>query len=224
MPNFIRIFALSAFFLLTQGACISQFSEAHPSQPIDFSHKVHAGDNQIPCMYCHQNADKSIAATVPSVSTCMNCHSKDRNLILGEGLAADRKAELDKLYGYWEAKQQIPWNKVHDEPDFVYFPHKRHVKYFMDCAKETKDFSKCSYNPNQNFTEAVDEINFDTQAQRFTCSQCHGPVWTFGTGQRVEELNMGWCVSCHKNRIASAPVEERDVLHSRMLDCWTCHK
>lgn len=46
-----------------------------PEQPIAFSHKLHAGDMQIDCRYCHVGVDKSRHATIPSVDTCMNCHS-----------------------------------------------------------------------------------------------------------------------------------------------------
>ena len=33
------------------------FPGTSPEQPIDFSHRVHAGENEIPCMYCHVQAD-----------------------------------------------------------------------------------------------------------------------------------------------------------------------
>src|SRR5262249_5225639 len=45
-----------------------------PAQPIAFSHKLHAGDNQVPCLYCHYGARSSRHAGIPSSSVCMNCH------------------------------------------------------------------------------------------------------------------------------------------------------
>ena len=45
-----------------------------PKQPIYYSHKVHAGINQINCLYCHGNAWESKHAGIPSVNVCMNCH------------------------------------------------------------------------------------------------------------------------------------------------------
>src|SRR5262245_14279468 len=68
-----------------------------PTQPIAFSHKIHAGDNQIPCLYCHVGADESAVASVPSVETCMGCHK----------MVAASKPEIQKLAKYWEAKQPI---------------------------------------------------------------------------------------------------------------------
>ncbi len=203
--------------LFVMGGCnITQNADAHPDQPINFSHKIHAGDNQIPCMYCHQSADKSSVASVPSVGTCMNCHK----VIPG----SQNPQEVTKVREFYAKRESIPWNRVHDLPDFVHFPHKRHVKYFMDCAKNEKSYDKCGLAAGQKFTEAFDENSVEIQSQQFTCSQCHGPVWTFGTGQRVEPLNMGWCVDCHRARIEKAPAEQQKVVHSRMMDCWTCHK
>ena len=70
-------------------------NEHTPVQPIEFSHKVHAGDNEIPCQYCHSWADRSATAGVPSVETCVGCH---------KGLAEVRdKPEVVKLFDYWDS-------------------------------------------------------------------------------------------------------------------------
>src|SRR5690625_7836852 len=45
-----------------------------PVQPIHYSHRIHAGDNQIECKYCHSSARHSETAGIPSLNTCMNCH------------------------------------------------------------------------------------------------------------------------------------------------------
>ena len=99
------------------------FPGTTPVQPIDFSHKVHAGDFQIPCMYCHTQARRSISAGVPSVNKCMGCHSQ---------VATDRPL-IQEVTRYFNDLEPIPWIKVHDLPDFVYFPHKRHVAAGVEC-------------------------------------------------------------------------------------------
>lgn len=91
--------------------CPFRFGYA-PEQPIHFSHKIHAGENEIHCQYCHLYARRSIVAGVPSVQTCMNCHK----------LIRKEKPEIQKLLEYWEKKEPIPWVKVYDLPDFVHFP------------------------------------------------------------------------------------------------------
>ena len=99
------------------------FPGTSPEQPIAFSHKVHAGDNEIPCMYCHTQARRSISAGVPSVSKCMGCHNE----------VATERPQIRKLINYWDNKEPIPWIKVHDLPDFVHFTHKRHVLADIEC-------------------------------------------------------------------------------------------
>lgn len=134
-------------------------------QPIAFSHKLHAGDYKIACEYCHSYARRSPVAGVPTVQLCIGCHK----------ITALNKPEVQKLRGYWERKEPIPWIGIHDLPDFVIFTHKRHV---------LKDIE---------------------------CQACHGPVETMDQVRQVSSLEMGWCVSCHKERKAD-------------IDCLSCHK
>jgi len=136
-----------------------------PIQPIAFSHKVHAGDYQIACEYCHAYVRRSPVAGVPSVQQCIGCHK----------ITAVNKPEVLELRGYWERQESIPWIKVHELPDFVIFTHKRHV------------------------------------LKGIACQTCHGPVETMEQVQQVASLEMGWCVSCHKERQAT-------------LECLDCHK
>lgn len=102
-----------------------------PEQPIPFSHKMHAGELQIDCLYCHSGADAGQHATVPSVKTCMNCHfevkTKDDDGELTPGI----KTLLD----HWDNKKPILWNKVHDLADFAYFDHGRHTAAGVDCRE-----------------------------------------------------------------------------------------
>jgi len=94
-----------------------------PEQPIPFSHKIHAGDNKIGCQYCHSNVEKSRHASVPPLNVCMNCHTV---------VKADSPwiQEIQNDFGEGRA---IEWNRVHELPDFVYFPHKRHVAKGVAC-------------------------------------------------------------------------------------------
>ncbi|MCB2153692.1 cytochrome c family protein [bacterium] len=124
-----------------------------PTQPIAFSHKLHAGKLGMDCLYCHSNADKSAHATIPAVDACMGCHSVVRT---------DRP-EIQKLTKYFEDGKPVPWDRIHRVPDHVHFSHKAHV------------------------------------AAGVACQTCHGPVETMETLRQFAPLNMGWCVSCHRN-------------------------
>jgi len=109
--------------LLGFGVNRTFFPGTSPEQPIKFSHKIHAGDFEIPCMHCHTQARRSISAGVPSVNKCVNCHK----------VVATERPQIRKVMNYWDNKEPIPWIKVHDLPDFVYFPHKRHVLAGVEC-------------------------------------------------------------------------------------------
>ncbi len=102
------------------------FAEAAPTQPINFSHKIHATDNEVPCRFCHIYAGRSFVAGIPPLSRCIGCHSAVRLDSL----------EIQKLTGYWERQEPVPWIKIHDLPDFVQFPHKRHIKAGVDCQED----------------------------------------------------------------------------------------
>lgn len=178
-----------------------------PVQPIAFSHRLHSGEMQISCLYCHSGAEKSRHAGVPAANVCMNCH-KYVTAPLGAIRAEDELAkkenrqphrivspELEKLYDALalDEKMQpassrkttpIAWVKVHNLPDFAYFDHRAHVNAGV------------------------------------TCQQCHGPVETMEQMRQVEDLTMGWCVNCHRdaNRVG---VAGKSVQAS--IDCSTCH-
>jgi hypothetical protein len=106
-----------------------------PEQPIYFSHKVHAGVNQINCLYCHNSAWESKHAGIPTLNVCMNCHKainayEQGPAIIDEasGKEINGTAEIKKLYQYaaftpgpgaeWDpSKAKSPaWVKIHNLP------------------------------------------------------------------------------------------------------------
>jgi len=97
-----------------------------PNQPIPFSHKHHAGEFEIECLYCHTGTDRSRMAGVPSVEMCMGCH-------------AAFAAEYDQLEGirvlkqHWEEQRPIEWVQIHRLPEHVKFQHQAHVRAGVEC-------------------------------------------------------------------------------------------
>jgi len=89
-----------------------------PKQPIAFSHKLHAGQFEIDCNYCHTGVRKSKSANIPSANICMNCHGQ----ILTES------PEIQKIYAAIENNRPIEWVRVHNLPDLAYFNHEQHVE------------------------------------------------------------------------------------------------
>ena len=94
-----------------------------PRQPIFFRHDVHAGQYQMDCRYCHYAVEVSPYPGLPSMETCMGCHR-----ITGAALP-----EVQKLREAAGSGQAIRWVKVHDLPQFVRFPHMRHVRAGIAC-------------------------------------------------------------------------------------------
>jgi hypothetical protein len=178
-----------------------------PEQPIAFSHRQHAGQLQIPCLYCHYGAEQSPHAGIPPARTCMTCHrfvTASQKEMLPELLEARRtkravkpviSPELRKLYdalgldGKLEPDPKkkaapIAWVKVHNLPSFSCFDHRAHVRSGV------------------------------------ACQQCHGPVETMDRVRQVSDLSMGWCVNCHREA-GHAGVSGKAVQPS--TDCATCH-
>ena len=160
------------------------FSDRSPEQPIPFSHRIHAGDHKIPCMYCHIYADRSKVAGVPNVQRCMGCHK----------IIKTDSPLIQKLTSYWDNKEPIPWVKVYNLPDHVYFPHKRHIKAGVPCQRCHGDVAKMDRITKQAVFLGIPYV-------------------------RVSHLKMGWCLECHTNeaqKYIGTPVKNG-------TDCWTCH-
>lgn len=169
-------------FLVAKGAIgLGRNKNYQPEQPVYYSHKVHAGTNQISCLYCHGGAQEGKHANIPSVNICMNCHmaineytGKDK-IYKEDGTEVDGTAEIKRLYKYagfdpavskvWDPNKAKPidWNRVHNLPDHVYFNHAQHVK-----------------------------------VGKVQCQTCHGEVQKMDVAYQFAELSMGWCVNCHR--------------------------
>jgi cytochrome c553 len=184
--SYIGLFAVGLFilggYLTAKGAIESGRSKDYqPVQPIYYSHKVHAGLNQINCLYCHGGAEQGKHANIPSVNVCMNCHKgineyAGPKIISEDGNTIDGTVEIQKLYKYagydgksmatWrtaDIKKPIEWVRIHNLPDHVYFNHAQHVK-----------------------------------AGKVQCQTCHGPIHEMHEVKQQNDLSMGWCINCHR--------------------------
>jgi hypothetical protein len=132
------------------------FSRKAITQPIAFSHEFHAGNDKIPCMYCHYSADRSQDAGMPALQTCAGCH------IAGGALLFRRDSpELAKLLGYWNAQKPIPWVRIYKLPDHAHFPHMRHIAGGLTCQQ--------CHGPVETMTQIVQYPSL----QMGWCVQCH---------------------------------------------------
>ena len=170
-------------YLITKGAIgLGRQHSYEPKQPIYYSHRVHAGINQISCLYCHGNAWESRHAAIPSVNVCMNCHKaiqsyeKGPKLFDEAGNEVNGTMEIQKLYRYagfdpanaakWTPsmiKQPVEWTKIHNLPDHVFFSHAQHIR-----------------------------------AGNVQCQTCHGSITEMDEVKQFAELSMSWCINCHR--------------------------
>jgi hypothetical protein len=131
--------AIPGLMLLAIGAVVlSAYSGASssqgrgPAQPVAFPHPRHAGAVAqgglgMNCLYCHNAANKSADVGMPAVSTCMGCHNA-----VG-GSTDQAKAEISKLRNYAAKGLPVPWERIHKVPEYVHFPHVRHVNAGVTC-------------------------------------------------------------------------------------------
>mgnify|MGYP000569031362 FL=1 len=157
-----------------------------PIQAINFSHKVHAGDNKINCTYCHSSADKSKVAGIPSAQTCMNCHTR----VLPDS------PEIQKILKAIEDDKPIEWIKVNDLPDHVVFNHSRHVTAGVNC-------NTC-HGPVETM-EKVSQFSTFSMGSCISCHRTHQNVLLDGDGnpqfsvEKTQKTLMAPtdCASCH---------------------------
>jgi len=117
----------------SRAACLSHDAAGDedapgPLQPIQFSHKHHAGDYKIDCQYCHSGTDRSPSAGMPSVEVCMGCHAQFSPTY-------DELEGIRTLKEHWEAKEPIAWEQIHRSPEYVQFRHNRHVRAGVECQR-----------------------------------------------------------------------------------------
>jgi mono/diheme cytochrome c family protein len=160
-----------------------------PEQPIKFSHKLHAGDNEIACQYCHSSVEKSRHAGIPSVNICMNCH---KGIQSGPQYKEKEIAKIYEAAGFdpktmtYDPKKQSPltWIKVHNLPDHVYFNHSQHVV-----------------------------------VGKLECANCHGDVKSMTVAEQKAPLTMKWCIECHrKTEVSMKGNAYYDRLHAALKE------
>ena len=188
MAAVLVLFAVGGYFTIDGAVGLGRQQNYQPVQPIFYSHKVHAGTNQISCLYCHGGSQDSKQASIPSVNVCMNCHKAIGKyegpdvLEREDGTAVNGTGEIEKLYAFagWnsatkkynpdnnndgipDGAKPIEWIKVHNLPDHVYFNHSQHIK-----------------------------------VGKQQCQTCHGNIQEMPEVYQFAELSMGWCINCHR--------------------------
>jgi hypothetical protein len=143
-----------------------------PTQPIAYSHQLHAGTLGIDCRYCHSDVGQSKYSNVPTTDVCMNCHAVtgDSAGYLALALTQDgtspsphwTSVELQRLRTAHDAGESPGWRRVHKLPDYAHFNHAAHVNAGVSCYS------------------------------------CHMRVDQMPVVHQTQSLAMGWCLDCHR--------------------------
>ena len=170
-----------------------------PLQPVPFSHQVHAGQMGLDCRYCHTTVETSAFAAVPPTSVCMNCH---------EAIAWD-KGEMEPVRKSIENGKPIPWVRVHDLPDYVYFDHQAHVGQGVSCVS-------C-----HGRVDTMEQVYQSKTLSMGWCLECHRDA-----APHVRPLehvtDLDWIPDKDARELGCELMEQNEI--SPSTDCSTCHR
>lgn len=168
-------------------------------QPIQFSHKHHAGELGIDCRYCHTQVEQAAFAGIPPTKTCINCHSQ----IWTEA------AMLEPVRASYRDDEPLKWIRVHDLPEFAYFNHSVHVHKGIGCAT-------C-----HGRIDEMNQVYQQSSLQMEWCLDCHRNPEQY-IRPRDQVFNMAWRPDGDQLTLGRELVKAYDV-HPR-TDCDTCHR
>ena len=203
VPSFFAIAIAATILSAYSGASSSQ--GVSPVQPIQFPHPVHVKTLGMNCLYCHNGANKSPDPGLPAVGTCMGCHTLvGPNRPAMNGQPARTSAEIKKLQEFapigqpdkWKA---IPWVRIHKLPEYVRFPHMRHVNAGVTCQS--------CHGPVQEMAQVYQAASLNMG----WCLTCHVNGYQLADGLKAAGDTTGAAAAA-----SAAPKKAR-------YDCAICH-
>ena len=203
------------YFTAVKAMNLGRQQNYEPDQPIIYSHKVHAGDNQIDCNFCHDGARRSKHAMIPGTNTCMKCHTVIKN---GSQYGT---AEITKIFasiGYDPVNNRYVENYDQLSQDEV------KTIFTAWIAKQNSDFDNAAVEKQWNDIVASltneqkkqvqgpiewirihnlpDHVYFNHDQHvtvgKIECQTCHGPIEEMEVVRQYAPLSMGWCINCHR--------------------------
>ncbi|HNE28545.1 MAG: cytochrome c3 family protein [Saprospiraceae bacterium] len=195
-----------------------------PDQPINFSHKIHAGDNKIDCQYCHDSARRSKHSSIPAANTCMNCHAAvEKGTISGT-------SEITKIFasvGYDPIENKyIPNYDTWSEKQIEDLYKKWIGQEYLSAKSLTSMDENGRAEVNTQWDGIVKALKNDSNGRiqgpiewvrihnlpdhayfnhsqhvsvgQIACQKCHGPVQEMDVVYQYSTLGMGFCINCHR--------------------------
>jgi len=170
-----------------------------PKQPVPFSHAVHAGELGLDCRYCHTAVERAATAALPSTDICMNCHQR----------IAPNSDKLLLVRESYTSGKPIPWVRVHDLPDYVYFDHSAHVRRGVSCVS-------C-----HGRVDRMEQVTVVKPLTMGWCLDCHrNPYKHLRPPELVTDL--GWVPEEDPETVGQRVRMQLNIKPS--TDCSTCHR
>jgi hypothetical protein len=170
-----------------------------PTQPVAYSHKLHAGDLGIDCRYCHFAIERSATANVPATSVCMNCHK----------LVKPESEKLAVVRTSFTTKTPIQWVRVHNLAGYVYFNHSAHLRAGVGCLS-------CHGNVAQ-----MEEVTQSQPLSMSWCLDCHRKPEA-SLRPLSEVTNMKWVAPENQLEVGAKLKSDRNL--KPPVDCSGCHR
>jgi hypothetical protein len=216
IPGLLALAIGAVMLSAYSGASSSQHRS--PVQPINFPHPVHVQKLGMNCLYCHNAANKSMDPGLPAVATCIGCHSMVGPERPASDLGPKRHSdEIAKLWKYADVAMQgapmgpnakpIPWERIHKLPEYVHFPHTRHVNAGVTCQS--------CHGQIQNWIAST-----SSRASTWACVSCH--VNGYSPKEGLEAAGYAPQQATAASAASPANVATADRKKAR-YDCANCH-
>jgi hypothetical protein len=170
-----------------------------PKQPVAYSHKLHAGEMGFNCFYCHSTVYRGAFAAIPGTEVCMGCHANVR----------DKSPRLELVRSSYATGQPIPWIKIHDLPDYVFFNHSAHVTAGVSCVS-------CHGRIDQ-----MEEVKQEKPLNMAWCLDCHrNPAPNIRPAELVTQLD--WKPDRDPAEIGAEIIKQKGL--NPPTNCSGCHR
>ena len=195
-----------------------------PDQPVNFSHKIHAGVNKIDCQYCHDSARRSKHSSIPGTNTCMNCHTAVRKGTISgtseitkifasigydpiTGKYIDNydnwsDKEIEDLYKKWIAQEYVADKGLPSMDDAGRILVDEQWDGIVKALKNDSNGKIQGPIEWVRIHNLADHAYFNhaqhVSVGKIECQQCHGKVEEMEVLYQYSTLGMGWCINCHR--------------------------
>ncbi len=140
MKLFLTGLAIGALFLLL---LIGLGFGSRTEQPIPFNHKKHL-EQGLECDSCHRFNKTQTFSGMPDTAVCLDCHKEP----------VTKSPEEEKIRQFHKKGEEVPWKRLYQEPDHVFFSHRRHVVLGkIECKNCHGDIGGSQRPPTKPFVE-----------------------------------------------------------------------